>query len=124
MLSIATETDTSIIGPAHMNGLVGIKPTVGLTSRAGCIPISENQDTVGPHARSVKDAVYGLQAIVGVDLRDPYTIPSAKHIEDYTAHLSTKEALRGAVFGIPMKRCVRHRGSYLSTRQKLIQVIT
>jgi len=102
-LSIGTETDTSIIGPAYMTGLVGIKPTVGLTSRAGVIPISENQDTIGSHARSVRDAVYGLTAIAGVDLRDPYTINAGKHLEDYTQYLASKDALRGATFGIPMK---------------------
>ena len=56
-LSFGTETDTSIIGPASMNGIVGIKPTVGLTSMDGIIPISKNMDTVGPFGRTVADAV-------------------------------------------------------------------
>jgi amidase len=68
---LGTETDGSIVSPASLNGVVGIKPTVGLTSRAGVIPISHNQDTVGPHGRTVADAAAVLGALVGVDPRDP-----------------------------------------------------
>lgn len=103
-LSYGTETDTSIIGPANYTGLVGIKPTVGLTSRAGVIPCSESLDTVGPFGRCVEDAVVGLQAIVGVDERDPYTTGAPEHVIDYEKCLAKKNALEGAVFGLPIKR--------------------
>ncbi|SLM35695.1 Amidase signature domain [Lasallia pustulata] len=105
-LSFGTETDTSIIGPAMKNGVVGIKPTVGLTSRAGVIPISENMDTVGSFGRTVADAVHGLNAIVGTDERDPSTLSPLRHEEaDYTTFISSKEVLKGAKFGLPWKRC-------------------
>ena len=104
VLAYGTETDTSIISPANYMGLVGIKPTVGLTSRAGVIPCSESLDTVGPFGRCVEDAVAGLQAIVGVDERDSYTAEAAEHVINYEKCLATKGALRGAVFGLPVKR--------------------
>ncbi|CAL1410228.1 unnamed protein product [Linum trigynum] len=69
-VSLGTETDGSILCPADRNSVVGIKPTVGLTSRAGVIPISPRQDTIGPICRTVSDAVYVLEAIVGYDPRD------------------------------------------------------
>jgi amidase len=74
-LSFGSETDGSIVCPANVNGVVGIKPTVGLVSRGGVVPISHNQDTVGPHARDVASAVMALNAAVQrtVDPRDPYT---------------------------------------------------
>ncbi|KAK8068052.1 putative amidase [Apiospora saccharicola] len=70
---LGTETDGSIVSPAGVNNLVGIKPTVGLTSRYLVVPISEHQDTVGPMARTVKDAAYILSAIAGPDPNDNYT---------------------------------------------------
>jgi amidase len=86
--SIGTETDGSIVCPANENGVVGIKPTVGLVSRAGVVPISHTQDTVGPHARTVADAAAVLGALVGVDPRDPATSASAgKVFTDYTQFL-------------------------------------
>jgi amidase len=100
--SYGTETDGSVIGPARRASIIGIKPTVGLTSRAGVVPESIHQDTVGPFARTFKDAVYALEAIVGVDPRDNYTL--AQKVPDggnYTQFLASKEALRGAVFGLP-----------------------
>ena len=75
--SLGTETDGSIVCPASINGVVGIKPTVGLTSRAGVIPISATQDTVGPYGRTVADAAAVLGALTGVDPRDPATDGSA-----------------------------------------------
>src|SRR5262245_22732909 len=74
-VALATETDGSIVCPAHMNGVVGIKPTVGLTSRAGVVPISHTQDTIGPHARTVADAAAVLTVIASqtFDGRDPAT---------------------------------------------------
>jgi amidase len=87
-VSIGTETDGSIVCPANENGVVGIKPTVGLVSRAGVVPISHTQDTVGPHARTVADAAAVLGALVGVDSRDPATAASAgKFFRDYTQFL-------------------------------------
>ena len=105
-LSFGTETDTSIIGPASMNGIVGIKPTVGLTSRAGVIPISKSMDTVGSFGRTVADAVHGLNAIFGVDQRDSMTCSSLRPERmDYSEYLTTKASLKGARFGLPNKRC-------------------
>jgi amidase len=72
-LAYGTETDGSVISPAERSNIVGIKPTVGLTSRAGVIPESRHQDTVGAFGRSVKDAVLALETIVGVDERDDAT---------------------------------------------------
>jgi amidase len=105
-ISYGTETDTSIISPAYYTGLVGIKPTVGLTSCVGVIPCSESQDAVGPFARNVRDAVYGLQAIVEGRSHHAHESEKTKkyNITDYTPYLSTKDALKGAVFGLPMKR--------------------
>jgi amidase len=105
-LSVGTETDTSIIGPAGINGVVGIKPTVGLTSRSGVIPISENLDSVGTFGRTVADAAFGLSAIVGTDERDQFTLfPSRKQADDYSQFLADKQILKGARFGLPIKRC-------------------
>lgn len=99
-VSLGTETDGSIISPANNNGVVGIKPTVGLTSRAGVVPISHNQDTVGPHARTVGDAAAVLGALVGVDPRDPATAASAgKFHADYTQFLDVN-GLKGARIGV------------------------
>jgi amidase len=105
-LSFGTETDSSIVGPASINGIVGIKPTVGLTSRSGVIPISENLDTVGSFGRTVADAVHGLNMIVGADSRDPHTLATHRHQEEnYLAFLSSKKALKGAKFGLSWYRC-------------------
>jgi amidase len=98
--ALATETDGSIVCPAHINGVVGIKVTLGLTSRAGVVPISHNQDVVGPHGRTVADAAAVLGALVGVDPRDPATSGSAgKFHTDYTQFLDP-HALKGARLGI------------------------
>jgi len=98
--SLGTETDGSILCPASANGVVGIKPTVGLTSRAGVIPIAHSQDTVGPFGRTVADAAALLGAIVGVDPRDTTTSASAgRFAADYTRFLD-KDGLRGARLGI------------------------
>ena len=105
-LSFGTETDTSIIGPASINGVVGFKPTVGFTSRNGVIPISENTDSVGPFGRTVADVVHGLNAIMGVDERDRFTYSSTRPLEvNCSKWLTTKESLKGARFGLPGKRC-------------------
>jgi amidase len=98
-VSIGTETDGSIVCPANNNGVVGIKPTVGLVSRAGVVPISHIQDTVGPHTRTVADAAAVLGALVGVDPRDAATQASAgKLFSDYTQFVNP-DGLRGARVG-------------------------
>ena len=98
-VSIGTETDGSIVCPANNNGVVGIKPTVGLVSRAGVVPISHIQDTIGPHTRTVADAAAVLGALVGVDLRDAATQASAgKFFTDYTQFVNP-DGLRGARIG-------------------------
>src|SRR5204862_1178668 len=110
-VSLGTETDGSIVCPANANGVVGIKPTVGLTSRAGVVPISHTQDTVGPHARTVADAAIALSVIQSrtADGRDPATggVPlgwtgrarPANIPTDYTAFLNP-DGLRGARLGV------------------------
>ena len=98
--AIGTETDGSIISPASANGLVGIKPTVGLLSRTGIIPISHSQDTPGPMARTVADAAALLGALTGIDPRDSVTNGSrGKAVPDYTTFLKA-DALRGARIGV------------------------
>lgn len=100
-VSLGTETDGSILCPAAINGVVGIKPTVGLTSRAGVIPIAHSQDTVGPFARTVTDAAILLSAITGVDERDAATHEStSRFYTDYTPFLD-RNGLQGARIGIP-----------------------
>ena len=99
-LAVGTETDGSIVCPASANGVVGIKPTVGLVSRAGIIPISHTQDTAGPLCRTVADAAALLTVLAGADPRDAATAASARHVEqDYTAFLK-KDGLRGARIGV------------------------
>ena len=101
--AIGTETDGSVVCPSSANSLVGIKPTVGLVSRAGIIPIAHSQDTAGPMARTVSDAAILLAALTGTDGSDPATksIPS-KAVFDYT-RLLDKDGLRGARIGVARK---------------------
>jgi amidase len=101
-VAIGTETDGSIVCPANACGLVGIKPTVGLVSRAGIIPISHTQDTAGPMTRTVADAAVVLSAIVGVDARDSATSAAAGKTADYTKSLDPN-GLRGARIGVARK---------------------
>ncbi|KAK3028467.1 hypothetical protein RJ639_040036 [Escallonia herrerae] len=103
-VSLGTETDGSIICPADYNSVVGLKPTVGLTSRAGVIPITPRQDTIGPITRTVTDAVYVLDAIVGVDLRDhEATIAASKFIPPAGyKHFLNKAGLKGKRLGVVM----------------------
>ena len=99
-ITIGTETDGSIVSPSSINGLVGIKPTVGLWSRSGIIPISATQDTAGPMCRTVKDAAILLGALTGVDNDDAVTKESdGKSFKDYTTYLN-KDALKGKRIGI------------------------
>jgi amidase len=99
-VAIGTETDGSIVSPSNNNGLVGIKPTLGLVSRMGIVPISHSQDTAGPMARSVADAATVLAAIAGADRADPITADAAtKALHDYTASLDPN-GLKGARLGV------------------------
>jgi amidase len=98
-VAVGTETDGSIICPASMNGIVGIKPTLGLVSRSGIIPISHNQDTAGPMARTVADAAILLTAMAGSDPHDPATADADKHATDYTRFLDPN-GLRGKRIGV------------------------
>jgi amidase len=101
--SIGTETDGSIVCPSSANSLVGIKPTLGLVSRTGIIPIAHSQDTAGPMTRTVTDAAILLGVLTGVDTRDRATQASeGKAFVDYTQFLN-KGALRGARLGIARK---------------------
>jgi amidase len=101
--AIGTETDGSVVCPSSANSLVGIKPTVGLVSRAGIIPISHSQDTAGPMARTVRDAAILLGALTGIDPRDAATNESrGKSVTDYTQFLD-KDGLRGMRLGIARK---------------------
>ncbi len=98
--ALGTETDGSIVSPSNNNGLAGIKPTVGLTSRAGVIPISHSQDTIGPMGRCVADAAAILGAIAGVDPRDAATAASEGRFHaDYRQFLD-EGGLRGARIGV------------------------
>ena len=93
-VAIGTETNGSIVCPSSTNGLVGIKPTVGLVSRSGIIPISSTQDTAGPMARTVEDAALSLGAIVGKDNRDAASQDIPTVIKDYSPYLKT-DGLKG-----------------------------
>jgi amidase len=102
-LAVGTETDGSVVCPSSANGIVGIKPTLGMISRAGVIPIAHSQDTPGPMARSVRDAAILLGALAGSDPRDSATAASdGKIAADYTRFLDPK-GLRGARIGAARK---------------------
>jgi amidase len=98
--AIGTETNGSIVCPSHNNGIVGIKPTVGLISRAGIIPISSTQDTSGPMGRTVEDAAIALGVMVGVDTSDNKTLASeGKYLTDYSSFLKA-DGLKGKRIGL------------------------
>lgn len=98
--AVGTETDGSIVSPSNACGIVGIKPTVGLVSRAGVIPIAHSQDTAGPMCRTVADAAALLSGMAGVDARDPATAAAEGHIAaDYTRFLDAN-GLQGARIGV------------------------
>lgn len=103
VVAIGTETDGSVVCPASVSGIVGIKPTVGLVSRAGIIPISSTQDTAGPMARTVTDAAILLGAMTGIDDQDLVTLESkGKAHSDYTSFLDL-DALNGKRIGVERK---------------------
>jgi amidase len=98
--AVGTETDGSIICPSQTCGIVGVKPTLGLVSRSGIVPIAHSQDTAGPMARTVEDAAILLGALTGVDAADPATRASkGRRARDYTSFLD-KAGLRGARIGV------------------------
>ena len=102
-IGVGTETDGSVVCPSNANSLVGIKPTLGLISRAGIIPIAHNQDTAGPMCRTVTDAAILLSALAGTDARDEVTKGSVgKTLADYTKFLDTN-GLKGARIGVHRK---------------------
>jgi amidase len=106
-VAIGTETNGSIICPAVTNGVVGIKPTLGLISRSGIIPIAHTQDTAGPMARTVTDAAILLGAMIGRDKTDSVTnVAEKKAAKDYTKFLDA-EGLKGARLGIAMQFTTR-----------------
>ena len=110
VVAIGTETDGSVIAPSSFCGIVGIKPTVGLLSRSGIIPISKTQDTAGPMARTVRDAAILLGALAGEDAADAVTRESQGKIQkDYTTFLDTY-GLQGKRIGIEKKFLEGHEG--------------
>jgi amidase len=105
--AVGTETDGSVICPSQTNGIVGIKPTLGLVSRSGIIPIAHSQDTAGPMARTVADAALLLGALTGVDKADSATTASAKRaLKDYAyGKFLDKDGLKGARIGVARNMC-------------------
>lgn len=100
VVAIGTETDGSIVCPSGANGIVGIKPTVGLVSREGIVPISADQDTAGPMTRNVTDAAVVLGAMTGIDAADPATAAQAGHAFKNYVRFLDDESLEGARIGI------------------------
>jgi amidase len=99
-VAVGTETDGSIVSPASINGVVGLKPTVGLVSRSGIVPISHSQDTAGPLARSVRDAAVLLGAMVGLDPADPASAAVGERFENDYVRFLDPDGLRGARLGV------------------------
>lgn len=129
LASVGTETDGSILSPSEINNLAGIKPTVGLTSRYLVIPIAAHQDTIGPMARTVKDAAALLQVLAGPDPNDNYTsaIPNGGVLPDYVAACNCS-ALEGAKFGVARNAIAalmdNTTGPILSAFQSSLDVLT
>jgi amidase len=98
-VAIGTETDGSIVCPSSVNGIVGIKPTLGLVSRAGIVPVTHEQDTPGPMARSVADAAALLTVIAGSDPRDSATAEADRHATDYSRFVDP-QGLKGKRIGV------------------------
>ena len=122
VIGIGTETDGSVVSPSSVNGLVGFKPTVGLWSRNGIIPISATQDTAGPMTRTVRDAAILLGALTGADNNDLVTLESKnKTTIDYTPFLKT-DGLRGKRIGIEKAHLSGHEG-IVSLYKKAIQTL-
>ena len=121
-VAIGTETNGSIACPSSINGIVGIKPTVGLLSRSGIIPISQTQDTAGPMARTVRDAAILLGTLTGIDPDDPVTAGSAgKSHLDYAQFLD-KNGLKGKRIGIEKSFLKGHEGVDSLLRQAIVAI--
>jgi amidase len=99
VVAVGTETDGSVVCPAGINGVVGIKPTLGLVSRSGIIPLAHSQDTAGPMARTVRDAAILLSAMTGIDADDPESTAAPDSVPDYTARLAA-DGLQGRRIGV------------------------
>jgi amidase len=116
VVAVGTETDGSVVCPSSVSGIVGIKPTVGLVSRSGIIPISHTQDTAGPMARTVKDAAILLGILAGIDTKDAVTNESqGKGSLDYTKFIDAK-ALNGKRIGVERK--LQGQNQYMHALQK------
>ncbi len=122
-LALGTETDTSIINPASINGIVGIKPTVGLTSREGVIPISQHMDSVGVFARNVADAAILLDAIVAIETKISIQPNQLSYDKFYTTQCSTWHVLKTARFGLPHKKCWQQLEVGKSLAEKVLATI-
>ncbi|KAJ8082276.1 hypothetical protein PM082_008125 [Marasmius tenuissimus] len=125
-VTLGGETDGSITCPASNNNVVGIKPTVGLTSRAGAIPITKNQDTIGPITRSVSDAAIVLSVIAGKDPNDNFTLAQPDVVPDYARALDPN-ALEGKRIGVPRKIFLEERFTELEVIdafEKALETIT
>ncbi len=120
-VAVGTETDGSIACPASMNGVVGIKPTIGLVSRTGIIPISKSQDTAGPLARTVSDAVMLLNGMSETDQADEYTLKNGSHRQDYTKFLDIN-GLKGKRIGVEKTFLKHHEAIDAILRQSLTQM--
>lgn len=110
VVAVGTETDGSIVCPSSVNGIVGIKPTVGLVSRSGIIPISASQDTAGPMARTVQDAAILLNALAGMDSSDAATAASKTHALARFDTTFKPDALRGVRIGVARNLAGFHEG--------------
>jgi amidase len=120
-VAVGTETDGSISCPASMNGVVGIKPTIGLVSRTGIIPISVSQDTAGPLARTVTDAAILLGAMAGADPQDIVTSTNKRLPVDYTRFLDAN-GLKGKTIGVEKSFLKQHEGVDLLLKNALTQM--
>ena len=120
-VAIGTETDGSIACPASMNGVVGIKPTIGLVSRSGIIPISKSQDTAGPLTRTVTDAAILLSIISGSDPKDEATLKNTLPVKDYSKYLDAN-GLKGKRIGIEKSMLKRHEGIDKILKEALSQM--
>lgn len=122
-VAVGTETDGSITSPSSINGLVGIKPTVGLVSRAGIVPISHSQDTAGPMARTVADAAALLDAMAGTDPRDADTADASIRTSDYLKALDAN-ALKGARIGVVRSQFAAPRNDLVAAQiEKALDVL-
>jgi amidase len=119
-LAIGTETDGSVVCPASINGLVGVKPTVGLVSRTHVVPISATQDTAGPMTRNVLDAATLLAAIAGTDPNDPATADADARKHDYAKDL--KEGLKGVRIGVLRDRVGEQPGITVAFEAALVRL--